>query len=170
MWNFKRNLWNSAQNILPIHWKIHFSCNIEVLRALRFKSSYAFLKHPPDHHQPGHYVLASHDWDEGGLQHWNLRVVMMTQLCQLWSQVAPDVMVTSTSITASADKIGIMRPCDDHSLKDDINSFLVRWCCMAMLIWVEIGSSYCLMIQANVDFSFMRFCGIHLKAISQQYM
>ena len=43
MWNFKRYLWNSTQNILPIHWKIQFLCNIEILRALRFKSSYAFL-------------------------------------------------------------------------------------------------------------------------------
>ena len=46
MWNFKGNLWNSTQNILPIQWKIYFLYNIEILRALRFKSSYAFLKRP----------------------------------------------------------------------------------------------------------------------------
>ena len=46
-WNFKGTLWNSTQNILLIHWKIWFSYNIEILRALRFKSSYAFLKRPP---------------------------------------------------------------------------------------------------------------------------
>ena len=34
------------QNILPIHWKIWLLYNIEILRALRFKSSYAFLKRP----------------------------------------------------------------------------------------------------------------------------
>ena len=39
-WNFKGTLWNSTQNILPIHWKIWFLCNFEILRALRFKSSY----------------------------------------------------------------------------------------------------------------------------------
>ena len=47
MWNFKGTLWNSTQNILPIHWKIWFLCNIEILRGLRFKSSYAFLKRTP---------------------------------------------------------------------------------------------------------------------------
>ena len=47
MWNFKGTLWNSTQNILPIHWKICFLYNIEILRAHRFKSSYAFLKRPP---------------------------------------------------------------------------------------------------------------------------
>ena len=41
------NLWNSTQNILPIHWKNRFLYN-NLLRALRFKSSYAFLKCPPD--------------------------------------------------------------------------------------------------------------------------
>ena len=47
MWNFKGTLWNSTQNILPIHWKIRFLYNIEILRALRCKSSKAFLKRPP---------------------------------------------------------------------------------------------------------------------------
>ena len=47
MWHFKGTLWNSTQNILSIHWKIWFLYNNEILRALRFKSSYAFLKRPP---------------------------------------------------------------------------------------------------------------------------
>ena len=47
VWNFKGTLWNSTQNILLIHWKIRFLYNIGILRALRFKSSYAFLKRPP---------------------------------------------------------------------------------------------------------------------------
>ena len=47
MWNFKGTLWNSTQNILPKHWKIWILYNIEILRALGFKSSYAFLKRPP---------------------------------------------------------------------------------------------------------------------------
>ena len=34
------------QNILPMHWMVWFLCNIEILRALRFKSSYALLKRP----------------------------------------------------------------------------------------------------------------------------
>ena len=42
-------LWNSAQNIFPIHWKIWFLYNTEILKALRFKSSYAFLKRSPGH-------------------------------------------------------------------------------------------------------------------------
>ena len=49
MWNFKGTLWNSPQNIILIHWKIWFLYNIEILRALRFKSWYMFLKRPPDH-------------------------------------------------------------------------------------------------------------------------
>ena len=47
VWNFKGTLWNSTQNILPIHWKIWFLYNMEILRALRFKSSEVFLKRPP---------------------------------------------------------------------------------------------------------------------------
>ena len=39
---------NSTQNILPIHWKIWFLYNIEILRALRFKSSYVFETPPGD--------------------------------------------------------------------------------------------------------------------------
>ena len=45
--NFKGTLWNSTQNILPIHWRIWFLYNIEILRALRFKSSCTFFKCPP---------------------------------------------------------------------------------------------------------------------------
>ena len=41
-------LWTSTQNTLPIHWKIQFLYKVEILRALRFKSSYASLKRPPD--------------------------------------------------------------------------------------------------------------------------
>ena len=47
VWNFKGTLWNSAQNILPIHWKIWFLYNIEILKVLRFKSSCTFSKRPP---------------------------------------------------------------------------------------------------------------------------
>ena len=55
MWNCKGILWNSTQNILPIHWKIWFLYSVQVLRAPRFKSSYAFLwaPHPtPTPHPP----------------------------------------------------------------------------------------------------------------------
>ena len=41
-------IWNSTQNILPIHWKIWFLYNVEYLRAHRFMSSNVFLK-PPWH-------------------------------------------------------------------------------------------------------------------------
>ena len=47
VWNFKGTLWNSTLNILPIHWKMWFLYDLEILRALRFKSSYPFLKCPP---------------------------------------------------------------------------------------------------------------------------
>ena len=43
--NFKGYLWNSTQNVLPIHWPIWYS-NIELLRALRFKSWFPALKWP----------------------------------------------------------------------------------------------------------------------------
>ena len=46
MWNFEGNLWNSTQNILPIRWKMYFLYNTEILRAVRFKSSYTFLERP----------------------------------------------------------------------------------------------------------------------------
>ena len=39
VWDFKGTLWNSTLLIL---WKIRFLYNIEILRAPRFKSSYAF--------------------------------------------------------------------------------------------------------------------------------
>ena len=48
---FQRYLWNSTQNILPIHWKMHILLTCENLRALRFKSSSMFLKCPPGHDQ-----------------------------------------------------------------------------------------------------------------------
>ena len=44
---FQRYLWNSTQNILHIHWKISFLYNMDILRALRFKSSYTFFEPPP---------------------------------------------------------------------------------------------------------------------------
>ena len=40
--NFKGTLWNSTQNILPIHWKIRFVYSVGILRALGFRSSYVF--------------------------------------------------------------------------------------------------------------------------------
>ena len=45
-WNFKGSLWNSTQNILPIHWKMWILFTGENLRALRFKSSWMFMKRP----------------------------------------------------------------------------------------------------------------------------
>ena len=47
MWNFKGTLWNSTQNILPVHWKMWILFTTEKLRALIFKSSKVFLKRPP---------------------------------------------------------------------------------------------------------------------------
>ena len=39
VWIFKGYLWNSTQNILPIHWKMWISFTYENSRALRCKSS-----------------------------------------------------------------------------------------------------------------------------------
>ena len=47
MWNFKGYLWNSTQNILPIHWKIRFWCKVEILRALRSKELISVFETPP---------------------------------------------------------------------------------------------------------------------------
>ena len=47
VWNFKGSLWNSTQNILSIQWKMCILFTGENSRALRFKSSKAFLKCPP---------------------------------------------------------------------------------------------------------------------------
>ena len=43
-WNFKATLWNTTQNILPIHWQLCISFTVENLRALRLKSSWGILK------------------------------------------------------------------------------------------------------------------------------
>ena len=48
VWNFKGTLWNSTHNIFPIHWKICILYSDEILTALRFISSWVFLKHSPD--------------------------------------------------------------------------------------------------------------------------
>ena len=48
VWNFKGYLWNSTQNVSPIHWKMWILFTGENLRALRFKSSQVFLKRPPE--------------------------------------------------------------------------------------------------------------------------
>ena len=48
VWNFKGNFWNSTQNILPMHWKIRFLYNIEILGVLGVKSSQVFLNRPPE--------------------------------------------------------------------------------------------------------------------------
>ena len=63
MWNFKGTLWNSTQNILPIHWKIWFLYDTEILRALKFKSSNAFLKCPPGFSE---WIIKvySHTWNQ----------------------------------------------------------------------------------------------------------
>ena len=42
VWNFKGTIWNSTQ----IHSKIRLLYNVVILRAFKFKSSYAFLKLP----------------------------------------------------------------------------------------------------------------------------
>ena len=47
VWNFKGYLWNSTQNILPIHWKVRFIYNVENVKALISKSSGAFFETPP---------------------------------------------------------------------------------------------------------------------------
>ena len=49
MWNFKAYIWNSTQNILPIHWKMQFIYSVEIFRVLRFKSSLAFRNDPSPH-------------------------------------------------------------------------------------------------------------------------
>ena len=66
VWNFKGTLWNSTQNILPIHWKIQF-LYVTILRALRFKSS---LKWPPDHSK-------TQDVNEASLFHSNLNIIQI---------------------------------------------------------------------------------------------
>ena len=87
VWNFKGTLWNSTQNILPIHWKMWLLYKIKILGALRFKSSYAFLKRPPNPYPQvlyssiwfrvaslalywDNYLALSHQWDLRGLPSW----------------------------------------------------------------------------------------------------
>ena len=49
MWNFKGTLWNSTQNILPIHWKIGFPYNIEIFKSSLIKELiHVFWNTPQD--------------------------------------------------------------------------------------------------------------------------
>ena len=57
VWNFKGYFRNSTQNILPIHGNILILYNIEILRALRFKSLQTFLKGPIPTHPPQYIIL-----------------------------------------------------------------------------------------------------------------
>ena len=57
MWNFKGYLWNSTQNILPIHWKMQFLFNIQFLRALR--ACKHFWNSPL--HQPSRWHFQQHN-------------------------------------------------------------------------------------------------------------
>ena len=80
-------LWNSTRNILPIHWKICFLYNTEILRALRFKRSYMFLKRPP----PPPPLRNIHLY--GGTNFLRKRVngpsfQMSMDQCQVWVQLS----------------------------------------------------------------------------------
>ena len=92
MWNFKGTLSNSTQHILPIHWKIRFLYNIGILRALRFKSSYAFLKHPPDPYVSQTDTVSPIEWQwevlagyRGEYEHKKYDTPYLTCGSQVWS-------------------------------------------------------------------------------------
>ena len=55
-WNFKGTLWNSTQNILPIHGNKWFLWNSEISGALKFRSSYTFLRGPHPTRSNSHLV------------------------------------------------------------------------------------------------------------------
>ena len=105
VWNFKGTFWNSTQNILPIHWKIWFLYNIEILRALRFKSSYAFLKRPP-----GNRLLPKPLPDPKWIHHLisnlsasnpnTLKCFLSCRAVVCWRSrpTAPETIVTSTKV------------------------------------------------------------------------
>ena len=70
VWNFKGYLWNSTQNILPIHWKMWILFTSKNLRALRFKSSKVFLKRPPGHQWFRWWIAACSTRNRGLNQYW----------------------------------------------------------------------------------------------------
>ena len=79
MWNFKGPRWNSTQNTIRIQWKIWFLYNIEIWRALRFKSSYRFETPPVD---PALLL-----WQPGfcsGSAEEDLHTVPSGLVCTLW--------------------------------------------------------------------------------------
>ena len=82
MWNVKGELWNSTENILPIHCKMRFLCNIEILRAFGFKSSKVFLKRPPVHMDATllNYIC---------LGMWTVKVPSVLFQCRLQWSVSP---------------------------------------------------------------------------------
>ena len=74
VWNFKDTLWNSTQNIWPIHWKMYISFAGENLRVLRFKSFNIFqIPHE-------HFWWKSTDY--GVMVFYGV-----IYPCQLWSQL-----------------------------------------------------------------------------------
>ena len=85
VWNFKGTLWNSTQNALPIHWKIWFLDNIEVLRALRFKSSYAFLKRSPEYSH--HLYLLTAAWESKHVCKWTSQPQIQYKICLLSTKI-----------------------------------------------------------------------------------
>ena len=90
MWNFKGYLWNSIQNILPIHWKMWILFTCENLRALRVKSSYAFLKRPPGPAVHNDFCSACQSWNKRLLAYeiWCI-TVHMALLLSMYNYVNP---------------------------------------------------------------------------------
>ena len=85
MWNFKVTLWNSTQNIWPIHWKIWFLYNIKILRAHRFKSSYAVLKCSPSYTY-SHGLQQPWSWPSSHESFWPHHHIMCSIACAEYFQ------------------------------------------------------------------------------------
>ena len=130
MWNFKGNLWNSMQNVIPN------ILNDAYLRALRFKSTKVFVKQSPDllvWHQTVHY----YDLEQGG-------IYKMRTSSQIFSTALQNSMLYENHIFQWMGKIFLRNFKDlkfhtkyiTHTLKD--GCFIPRWKNLGALVFYEL--------------------------------
>ena len=136
MWNFKGTLWNSTINILPIHWKILVLYNIEILKALRFESSYTFFKHPPEVHiqsEPSQYTAVHRITVFEPLKNNKTRSTLRMQTSATSSLGMSNSLVRYETVS----KIGPIVPCamTDLSLKFPKNMFI----CFSMMLLIAMN-------------------------------
>ena len=131
MWNFKGDLWNSTQNMVPMHWKICILFRVENLRALRCKSSLAFLKCPlysPKYSQQSEGRLWSVCYEFQVWLKWNL---CHRPYCIQCHHISYGVIMNERNVYRNI----VLNQLPKYR----IYSLWSSWCHVATLIYVNIG-------------------------------